>query len=212
MKNFLLAIFLYCSLFSIAQKSSKVDSPTPTQNGVQQKLKDESCVFRTIYSGVQLMSLFPFNQTASIRLISFDPLKEEERGVIHKFFHVDSLRNYYFDSIKIDTDNWKEAVTLDTSRFRNLGNLMFNYAPFKASNVGIDTALQCYRPRNEIIFYNESDQIISVIEICFECQKMQFFPNSFRLNYNCTNKFELFKKFFLQNGIKYGTTQINQSN
>jgi hypothetical protein len=83
---------------------------------------------------------------------------------------------------------------------------MFNYAPFKVWNTGIDVEIQCYQPRNAIIFYNKSSEIIAVIEVCFECEKMQFFPKAFKVNYDCTNKFELFRKFFLQNGIKYGAT------
>jgi hypothetical protein len=212
MKTFLLILLIFSFLFCAAQNKSEQFPPLPTEKEIQQKLKDERCVFRRKYSDIQLKSQFPFNQAGTIKLVSFETKKEEEMGIIHKFFHFDSGYQYHLHSTRIDTNNWKETVILDTTKYRSLANLMFNYGPFKVSNLGIDWEMQCYQPRNAIVFYDKSNEIIAVIEICFECEKMQFFPKTFELDYDCTDKFELFRKFFLQNRIKYGATPGRQSN
>jgi hypothetical protein len=203
MKIFLPVVLIFFFLFSNGQKPKSFPK-LPSEKQIDQKIKDERCVFRAIYSETQLKSKFPFNQVGAIKLISFETKMEDEIGILHNFFHLDSGQHYHIDSTMIDTSNWKEVITLDTSRYQLLVNLMFNYAPFKISDLNIEWQSQCYRSKNAIVFYNRYNEIFAVIEICFECERMSFFPNDFKLAYDCTTKFELFRNFFADQGIEYG--------
>lgn len=198
---FLIGLMVF-SLVSTCQKvSNKQSKLSPEEIAVKQ----ERCVFKRNYSDDSLLLLFPFMTTKAIKLISFQNSNDDLSGIIHNYFKGTYDSNYYhIDSTKIDTTAWSEVANLGKNEYVNLANLLFNYGRLEISNLGYEVINLCYRPRNAIVFYDMSDSIIAVVEICFECKRMRFFPKEFKLGYDCSTKFELFKKFFAREGIKYG--------
>lgn len=62
-------------------------------------------------------------------------------------------------------------------------------------------ATLCYSPRNAILFYNELGEVISYLEICFECDHIKWW-NNFGLIGFTTDQYDKLESFFNKNGIK----------
>lgn len=59
----------------------------------------------------------------------------------------------------------------------------------------------CYSPRNAILFYNDRGEIISCLEICFECYRIRWW-NNFGLIGFTADQYEKLKSYFSKNGLK----------
>ena len=87
----------------------------------------------------------------------------------------------------------------------DLGSLVFNYS-FKGSLVEV-SKMACFNPRNAVLFYDSSNKIVSAIIICFECMRLKTYPEDFSTGDECSNKLDLYRAFFVKQGIKYGTKE-----
>lgn len=166
-------------------------------------------------------SIFPFSEAKKVLLISYlnpeafvikkgDSISFSNEGFSIKkefIFQNDTLGFKLYDAIDI-----KKLQEKDINK---LSNLMFNY-DYKVINNKKPITLsyaKCYTPRKAILFLDEHEKVISVLEICFECDKYYLFPKSkdFKdvLGVECDDRLNYFNILF-QN-IGYENYKDNQS-
>jgi hypothetical protein len=190
MKNHILFLFFFLSItYSFSQKKNNVECGT-----------------------------FPFNESKKILLISYPneesfmildedgnykASKNDSLGFSKAGFKIekeflfqlnDTLPKKVYDATKIVELNQFEIV--------EFSNWIINY-DYKIikKNKPINSSLtKCYTPRNAFIFLNISNQVISVLEVCFECGHYYLLPNPNNfgrtLGIDCDEKFKYFKTLF----------------
>jgi hypothetical protein len=94
-----------------------------------------------------------------------------------------------------------ESIELNTSQVDTLSNLLFNYQLNKP--VLISRHSGCYSPRNAILFLNDKNQILALIEICFECGQTKYSFDKYNEKTWCC-QLDTINSFFTSVGIKYG--------
>lgn len=109
---------------------------------------------------------------------------------------------------KIDTTQFIETRTLNGKEEDGLVDILYNYNfdPKVNKDSIILEEMMCYMPRNAVVFRNKSNEIITYLEICFECLRF----NNPRKDLNivfCQDKYDRLKNYFGQLGIKFGTSE-----
>lgn len=147
---------------------------------------------------------YPFINARQIQLVSFKSSYDSVWG------------QYYKDSLPRENDTVVysklfEIVTLTKSQIDTLTDIIYNYnnkSNYKAKgNVYfIGTSMNCYNPRNAILFIDNEQKVFEFIEICFECDKFYTSSDRVSLGIDCNQKLELIKTFFQSIGIEYGIT------
>ncbi|RBA29847.1 hypothetical protein DPN68_01065 [Flavobacterium tibetense] len=171
----------------------------------KKKYKDEiekiNCAKKTSIRLEKRLANFPYNLTSQIIIVSY---RNKEKGVVgedlQEYLNLlvekkDSIIENKFDEIKV----------LNFQQIEKLTDIIFNYGYESESNFRI--AINCYMPRNAILFYNNENKIIGFIEICFECSNYRTNDNKINLGEECIQKFDLLKEFFKVCGIQYGTNE-----
>ena len=148
---------------------------------------------------------YPFNKAKEIQLVSFKSSYDTATGEYYK----DSLPRMndiicYSKLFEIKTLTPKQVDTL-TDLIYNY-NFKFKYKP-KGNVYFIGTMIQCYNPRNAILFLDKDNKVIEFIEICFECKRTRTSSDNVSLGTNCNQKLLLIKKFFKEAGIQYGVSE-----
>lgn len=148
------------------------------------------CFFSEKYTKAERKHFYPFNKAANVRLISF---KEGQNiPVSHEILNESKVI---------------EQITLTNSRVDSLTNLFYNvgYTPIKTP-IRIDNpGASCYEPRNGILFVNSSGRVFAYLEICFACERTRKSSKYINDGEYCSTKFDLLRRFFFSEGIKYGT-------
>jgi hypothetical protein len=191
------------------------------------------CTLGTKYSVKQRRNMFPFNKAKKVLFIAFRNRgyfsmssfnfelmdttidvegkliilpKFEENGCEQKeiikkwdYSDIDTSQKFYIFPRYCTI----ESVELNSNQVDTLSNFLFNYRLNKIPLTTWHSA--CYSPRNAILFLNEKNQIVSLIEICFECWEMKFSfdKNTLRIC-DCGKRLSAFKSLFASAGIKYG--------
>jgi len=164
-----------------------------TISAFSQKRSDDDCIFTNRYSTKQLLQRYPFNQSDSIVLVSFHYQHKEQPPV-----SIDS----------VNKDSIIEPTMLTTREKNRLSAILFNYEERKRT--GIAAMNQCFYPRHAIVFYNQG-KVKDYLLICFHCYR--FAPGTEKFRFPaCSEKSEMLRKFFISNGVIFGTDlriQIN---
>ncbi|RYJ42375.1 hypothetical protein [Flavobacterium beibuense] len=175
--------------------------------------------------------IFPFSQAKNIVLLAYpnhgvtgnkinqDSLdiagaaKHYNMPVLNKWIVESKYRNKIYFST--------EEVGLSKKGINELSNLLFNYTIDEKLKYPVLTEEStCYSPRNAILFFDEKDNLIACIEICFECMSIYLIKGEddilheaileFRLGgYSCNEKFTLLREFFIEQGIDFGAVNID---
>lgn len=62
---------------------------------------------------------------------------------------------------------------------------------------------KCFFPRNAILFYDENDKVFEILEICFECHRIDFnSKQSLEINDMCDDFYSKLEKFFKDNSLE----------
>lgn len=107
---------------------------------------------------------------------------------VKKCYLIGAIRNNSIDHSKITKK--KELKPTKLVKFL-LGTL-------KKQNRAITL---CYSPRNAILFYNEMGEVISYLEICFECDHIRWW-NNFGLIGFTSDQYDKLESYFSKNGLK----------
>lgn len=173
------------------------------------------CGFYGKKTVAQRNQVFPFNKAKKVLLIAYDDytLKAVPRDtskilspkVISKW-----EAKWIDDTMKKYTAI--EEVKLLQPDIDKLSNILVNYTLKKNPRHNYLIGSSCYFPRNAILFLDENENVVSCLEICFECAQSVFFPDPADLNQyaqveECYPRLQLIKEIFNKNGIKYGVEE-----
>lgn len=194
-------------------------------NSFCQRKSNVKCGFFGNKTVEQRNATFPFNESKKIVLISYpneesfmilgedgnystpqnDSLGFSKAGFkIEKEFSFqinDTLPKSVYDATKI--------VELNQIEIDEFSNWLINYdyqLVRKNKPVSISLA-NCYTPRNAVVFLNNDNKVISILEICFECGHYYLLPdpNKFgrTLGIDCDEKLDYFKSLFEKKGFTF---------
>ncbi|GAA4040623.1 hypothetical protein [Flavobacterium chungnamense] len=192
-------------------------------NSYSQKKSNVKCGFFGNKSVEERSQIFPFNESKKIVLVSYlnseiiEDVKINTKEVIRlkdsssfsnagykivkefSFLSNDTLPEKVYDVTKI--------VELNQNAIDEFSNWIINY-DYKIKNPKkpvLSSLATCYIPRNAVVFLNEKDIVISILEICFECGHYYLLPdpNNFgsTLGLECDERLDYFKNFFIGKGF-----------
>lgn len=141
--------------------------------------------------GPKMEDTFPFNQTKTIEVLSYPVRYEWDTIRNGKKVH---LGNLVENKKLVNPSGIKERVILSDKQKLELFNTLFIR---ETKNCEI---AMCFDPRHAILFYNDKEEIIANIEICFECGGDY---GTFKYNELCIEGLEPIGKIIEDAGIKY---------
>jgi hypothetical protein len=150
------------------------------------------------YRRATLNDLYPFKNTASIEIVSFEGGHGDEPAPT-----VNGV---------IDQSRFKESRKLTSAQEEELVDILYNYTFDPKINKDSITMLvaTCYEPRNAIIFKSKKGEVTAWMEICFECKRHTDEPDKFTVIEFCGGKYEMIRNFMIKMGIKYGTIETDE--
>jgi hypothetical protein len=98
----------------------------------------------------------------------------------------------------IDVSHLRTILKLDTAKWAQLSAILAIPAP------EVDVETLCYSPRNGIVFYSKNGEIISYLELCFECnmRRNSGIPLADpQINFS-DEKYQKLKNLFNESGMK----------
>lgn len=187
--KFSLIVVLLLSTTSYGQ-FKKLDTLPPRPGGYPKSVlkiekENHKCVNLPKKSFSTILKKYPFVKTAKIQLVSFKGNKlpiENDTVCYSKLYEVKTLTLRQIDS---------------------LTNIMYNIG--FGGTILIVEEMNCYNPRNAILFIDNDGKAFEFIEICFECEQTVNSSDKIDFGEVCNEKFNLLKKQFLNAGIIYGT-------
>ena len=195
--------------FFLRTKSSKKKRlPKRSYNTRTKDIFDESqdCAKRNSKSFSSRIKNYPFNLTAKIQLVSF---KHNPDTANFGEYTRDSLPKL---NDTVCYSKLFEVKTLSLTQIDKLTDLMYNYGfkfipKIKGNVYLIGSVLQCYNPRNAILFLDKDNKVFEFIEICFECKRIRTSSDSIGIGVKCNQKLKMIQNFFKEVGIDYGITE-----
>lgn len=121
----------------------------------------------------QLSSLLE-KDVASIKLVSLEPVCGMYMKWIDSLSMESEIERCHFKTLidstshSVDVDRFKTIIEIKPEDISEL--LTAIYRPKSQFEVGA-----CYEPRHGIVFYNNVNELIGYIEICFECSQIHVF-------------------------------------
>lgn len=170
--------------------------------------------------------MFPFSEAKKVLLISFIStdgsdilVLDDDTRVPLDNTNIDKYDVKYLKSFTVYQGKAikkyfaREIVEIDKNQIDVISNLLFNYKIKNPRKIKGGTQINCYSPRNAILFLDENEKVISHLEVCFECMQAYFFPDLFNINQlvnqgNCYDRMDLLRAFFENNGIKRGVEKL----
>jgi hypothetical protein len=189
----LLSLLFICTIAQAQLKPLDIKHP-PTKSQRMQSEANTHCKMHNKYSAEQRRGFYPFSKASRVELISYNwPDSIVMGGEV-------PLKGGQLDATYI-----KEVKVLSNSQIDSLTQILYNvgYKGYFFTEVDI----QCYNPRNAIVFFDASGKLLGFIELCFECQKFRLSSQKICTGDFCYEKYTLLKTFFSSVGIRYGTQE-----
>jgi hypothetical protein len=175
----------------------------------------DDCAFVNKYSLSQRLKKYPFSKAAKIVAVSYRwDSPKADIVLINDSTHGDSSHKTVDTAFEaglhvnkgvLNHSSLKETKILNQSQINRLTNIIYN-TDFKVHDV-FNTSKEgaCFNPRNALLFYDRNGKIFDYMEICFECLGSYSKSDRFTVGTQCSQKYELLRKFFMSLGVKYGT-------
>lgn len=98
-------------------------------------------------------------------------------------------------------DGIKETKTLKLEETFELSKLLYNTCgKFQDDEREVS---KCFFPRNAVLFFDENDRVFEILEICFDCRRMQFnSKKSVEINGMCDNFYIKLENFYNSKRLK----------
>jgi hypothetical protein len=216
--SILLFVMLLLPCFLFGQRRKLPLPLPPSKQDWALAEKHNKCFHQNKYSATQRRAFFPFSTADTIKLISFeapytpnDSIYEDNgKLIIVPPIIKDSIpviSPMAKNSFALNSRKVKEIKTLTMKGIDRLTDLLFNvgYTPVKNLDLEIaDPGAKCYDPRNAILFMDGKGKVTQYLEICFGCQRHFWSSSKITDIEYCDNKYELLRKYFLAQGVKYG--------
>ncbi len=168
------------SEFLTAQNKAK-DLKITRQKG------DLNCVYKPKYSSVERRKFYPFNVYHNVKIGSFRYHKD-----------IDLIKGF-----KTLNDSLLKSRLLTYNEIDALTDILYNNHYKKKPNYG--SVIQCFYPRNAILFYDEAGNVRESILLCFHCDRHENSADRINFGDNCSQKMEKLRLFFISLGFNYGT-------
>ena len=231
MKEYLLfsSVFLITSCTPKYSAQRSADKITKYHESIECNLSNK-------YSVTELRSMFPFNRAKKVLMIAFSSpnlFGESIRTIseVKDTITDDNRNSYVLPQIKNRNDcsdkgvikKWdysdvssskilkilpnyctKESITLNYQQIDTLSDILFNFELSKKTYITWHAS--CYTPRNAVLFLDEKEKIIAVVEVCFECYQLKktFGDEDDKFDDFCGERKAALKSLFSKMGIKYG--------
>ncbi len=190
MKTYTLKLLL-CTLLLAFGCSQRTPEEIATDNA--------ACTQCAYLLASKRLKLYPFSAAAEIQMISWDETLDTINGKLKS-------QQLSFEQ-KNDTvcySKCKEIKTLDKKQIDQLSFLMYNIG-LKDTTAKLPES-GCYAPRNAIVFLDKRGKILESIEVCFNCDQVQYSDNV-SLGQMCAQKMDILRVLFRHVGVLYGTTK-----
>ncbi|MDN3580284.1 hypothetical protein [Mucilaginibacter flavus] len=169
------------------------------------------CVFTSKYSITKRLRKYPFSKADKILAISYHVFEYPTAGkndslTTDSLSPKDKLLQGGF-SIKADTldhSTLMEWKTLNNNQIRRLATVLYNTG-FKKPGYNLIGGASCYEPRNALIFVNKQGKVYDYLEVCFACKHYSSKSGRLNVGIECTQKYEILRKYFKSMGIDFGT-------
>jgi len=201
--------------FSI-KKVKKQAPPTLTKLQRLKKLWKPSydfCTFTNQYTIKQRLKKYPFSKVAKILAVSYyggaQPNPEihldgrQEDTLLHKDDR--SSKGLVVLKDSLDRSTLYDIKELDQNQINRLTNIIYNTDYKKKIGINAEDRASCYEPRNAFIFFDEQGKVFDYLEICFACRRYSSISDKLTIGVECTQKYEILRKYFISTGVKYGT-------
>jgi len=192
-------------------------SPKPKNALPPDKLYYNDCVFIHKYSVAERLKKYPFLKAAQILAVSYDgspePNPDIQLGDDTPKTSKKRPHGLFVKNGTLDYSSLFEVRKLTPNQINRLTNLMFNTDTkvHYDHNKYADPGFTCFEPRNALIFFDNKGKVFDYIEICFECERTESNSNKLILGIGCNQELDFAKKFFIDLGIKFGTTSKDDS-
>lgn len=201
---------------SSVKKVKKQSHPKLTKFQRLEKLWKPSydyCTFTNQYTIKQRLKKYPFAKASKILAVSHyggaEPNPEihlddkQEDTLVRK--NIRSYKGLTVIKDSLDYSTLYDTKELDQNQINRLTNIIFN-TDYK-KKIGINTAggASCYEPRNAFIFFDNEGKVFDYLEICFACHRYSSKSDKLTIGVECTQKYEILRKYFISTGVTYGT-------
>ncbi len=161
---------------------------------------DYGCVLTHKYPLARRLKEYPFSKAAKILAVSFqtgmDNRSEMAYDTICYGLHVSNG--------KLDSLSLIEVRELNSDQIDRLTDIMFNLDTRSRDKL-LETVYSCYNPRNALVFFDKSGRVYNYLEVCFECRQIRSPSDKIYFKADCRDLLAIFKQFFVNSGIRYGT-------
>lgn len=176
-----------CSAFPVMTKFNSHSVSNSIQDST---LSQKRAYYKNEIALIEFVSLYPCIEGYRRFRIKGDLFKKEHAvGYDRSIFYIDSADMSRFDERTFLNDSLKDA----------LEEIFFDIP-----HPEIIHRHACYNPRNAILFYDKSNSLLGIMEICFECEDVRYsagFPMQLKF---CNEQFDLLKRLFFSVGIRKG--------
>lgn len=195
MKLLFLILLIGISYIGITQPVPLNKNPLLlTEEENETDTRNHGCQKINKYTLKQRLTFFPFKKAKEIQLLSFDmPDSVIFGGKI-------PIKNGVLDNARV-----MENITLSEVQIDSLTHILYNHVylgPFFTIY-----KIECYNPRNAILFNDAKGKTFAYIELCFECTGNRLSSPKVKPGDFCDEKYELLRIFFRQTGIQFGTQE-----
>lgn len=219
MKRLLIILLLALPCVLFGQSKNKIKMPImPTKKQWALAEKHNKCYYQNKYNALQRRAFFPFSIADTIKLISFEALYTPTDSIYENNGKLIIVPPIIKDTIPVISAisqnhfalNKRKVIeirTLTPAGVDSLTNILYNigYTPVKNLDFEVgDPGAKCYAPRNAILFIDANGNVTQYLEICFGCQRHYWSSSKVADIEYCYNKYELLRKYFLAQRIKYG--------
>ncbi|GAA3972741.1 hypothetical protein [Mucilaginibacter dorajii] len=164
----------------------------------------DNCVFTNKYTIQQRLKMYPYSKAVKVLAVSY--AGNEVSAPSYKG-HITGKKalGLVIHQNQLDYSTLIEHKVMDFAAINRLTEIIFN-TDYKVQLKDFATmGHTCYEPHNAFIFLNKEGKVIDFLEICFECKQYRSMHNKLTVGEYCTQKFDMLKRCFIDQGVNYGT-------
>ena len=165
------------------------------------------------YSTNEIMNNYPFNKASKVKIISYNtdfmsevplqlpPTNGLDSLEIKKMIERQKSPIQLKDIIgKENLEGIEKMKTLNYTEFFELSKLLYNTCG--KYNTNVRRISNCFFPRNALLFYDENDKVFDFLEVCFQCEGVEFYSEkSIVINNMCPNFYPKIEEYFKNKGF-----------
>ncbi len=206
MKFWFTLILIMQFFFALGQskKRKSIPPPPPPLSDTLNEISGKTNY--TLYKAKKRQAFYPFSKATQIQIVSFDKqLKERIRlkNIGNDSYEMSDFTEVFGLPIQADTIDFSkisQVISLSKNEIDSLTDILYNtcsrWTLTQTSKAG------CYYPHNAIIFLNNKNQVFEFIELCFDCNQLQYSSKKIKKFEDCDITFSELEAYFKLLGLK----------